>query len=263
MWSTTEQMEAGPDREREQPLEREAPPAGTAEDSRALLMRARGGDAEAFSELMGRHRREAYSLASALARDTHLAEDIVQEAMLRAFLRLGTLADPGRFVPWLQRIVRNEAYMKLRRGGPHAKERPLASLADAADHAADSAQEQAGLLDRLQVQGAARSREGQPYVLPEASLLRRETIDTVMGLLGCLTPKERQLVEAAVLEELSPQELSARFGSSAAAIYKTLSRSRRKLREARTQQRLGEYTQQRRDRGCPVRRSLDAGRLIL
>ncbi|WP_426448919.1 RNA polymerase sigma factor [Paenibacillus sp. S-38] len=262
MRSIQEQTEAGPEKLQEQPKEPKALPAGTAEDNRALLMRARGGDTEAFSELMGRHRREAYSLASALARDTHLAEDIVQEAMLRAFLRLGTLADPGRFVPWLQRIVRNEAYMKLRRGGPHAKEQPLASLS-AEDSAAGSEHGQAGLLDRLQAQGGARSREEQPYVLPEAALLRRETLDTIMGLLGCLTPKERQLVEAAVLEELSPQELSVRFGSSAAAIYKTLSRSRQKLREARTQQRLGEYTQQRRDRGCPVRRSLDAGRLML
>ncbi|MCZ8519227.1 MULTISPECIES: RNA polymerase sigma factor [Paenibacillus] len=253
------------DSKEEQTAEREeqasVSSASAEEENGALLDRARHGDAEAFGELMHRHRTQAYRLASSLARDAHLAEDIVQEAMLRAFLRLGTLADPSRFVPWLQRIVRNEAYMKLRRGGPYAKEQPLASMCGG-DSGAGASAEEAGLLDRLHAQSGKHADPEQPYVLPEASLLRRETLDTVMGLLGCLTPKERCILEAAVLEELSPSQLSTRFGSSTAAIYKVLSRSRQKLREARLDQRISQYTEARRDRGCPPRRSLDAGKLI-
>ncbi len=92
-----------------------------------LVARAREGDPDAFGELVRRHRARAIGVAKTLTQDPHMAEDIVQEALVKAFLKLGTLVDEGRFAPWLSRIVRNEAYMKLRRGGPHGKERPFAA----------------------------------------------------------------------------------------------------------------------------------------
>jgi RNA polymerase sigma factor (sigma-70 family) len=90
-----------------------------------LVAMAREGDPDAFGELVRRHRAKAIGVAKTLTRDTHLAEDIVQEALVKAFLKLGSLVDEKRFAMWLSRIVRNEAYMKLRRGGPHGKERPF------------------------------------------------------------------------------------------------------------------------------------------
>lgn len=91
--------------------------AAKQEADRELVERARSGDQEAFSELVRTHRAKAYGWANKITRDAYLAEDIVQDALIRAFLHLGALADTSRFLPWLQTIVRNQAYMKLRRGG--------------------------------------------------------------------------------------------------------------------------------------------------
>lgn len=99
---------------------------------RELVERARQGDREAFNELVRSHRAQAYGWANRIARDAHLAEDIVQDALIRAFLHLGSLVDTSRFLPWLQRIIRNQAYMKLRRGGQFGKEQPFAGIAASA-----------------------------------------------------------------------------------------------------------------------------------
>ncbi|MDF2713969.1 MAG: polymerase subunit sigma-24 [Paenibacillus sp.] len=64
----------------------------------SLIERARAGDRDAFGELVRRHRTKAFDWARNVARDPHLAEDIVQEALLRAFMHLGTLADMNRFL---------------------------------------------------------------------------------------------------------------------------------------------------------------------
>nr|WP_258567727.1 RNA polymerase sigma factor [Paenactinomyces guangxiensis] len=96
-----------------------------------LIGQARAGNREAFGELVRLHRARAMRWAVSISHDQHLAEDIVQEALIRAFLKLGSLMDVERFVPWLERIVRNEAYMKLRRGGPFRKELPMSGSANA------------------------------------------------------------------------------------------------------------------------------------
>jgi RNA polymerase sigma factor (sigma-70 family) len=85
----------------------------------ALVEQARHGDQEAFGELVRRHRAKAFGWAASITRDDFTAEDIVQDALIRAFLHLSKLLDSTRFVPWLQRIVYNQAYTKLRRGGPY------------------------------------------------------------------------------------------------------------------------------------------------
>lgn len=70
-----------------------------------LVHRARQGDRTAFSELIRRYQRPIYALACALLPDRSEAEDIAQEAFLRAWLNLDLLSDPAKFGPWLRRIV--------------------------------------------------------------------------------------------------------------------------------------------------------------
>jgi RNA polymerase sigma factor (sigma-70 family) len=98
------------------------------EHDQSLVERAQQGDTEAFGELIAQHRSKARGWAKQMTGDPHMADDVVQDALIRAFIHLGSLADTSRFLPWFHRIVRNQANMRLRRGGPHRKERPFTSM---------------------------------------------------------------------------------------------------------------------------------------
>jgi RNA polymerase sigma-70 factor (ECF subfamily) len=71
----------------------------------ALVDRARRGDHEAFSVLAGGSVDRLYAVARFILRDTDLAEDATQDALVRAWRDLPTLRDAERFDAWLYRLV--------------------------------------------------------------------------------------------------------------------------------------------------------------
>lgn len=71
----------------------------------ALVDRARRGDHEAFSVLAGGAVDRLYAIARLILRDTDLAEDATQEALVRAWRDLPTLRDVERFDAWLYRLI--------------------------------------------------------------------------------------------------------------------------------------------------------------
>jgi RNA polymerase sigma-70 factor (ECF subfamily) len=70
-----------------------------------LVVLARAGDRDAYGELIRRYQHQISGLACILLDDRFEAEDITQEAFLRAWLNLDLLSDPAKFAPWLRRIV--------------------------------------------------------------------------------------------------------------------------------------------------------------
>src|ERR671929_575123 len=81
-----------------------------------LAARAAAGDRGAFELIMRRHNRRLFRLARSLVRSDEEAEDVLQEAYLRAFARLSDLASGEALAAWLARIVVNEALGRLRAG---------------------------------------------------------------------------------------------------------------------------------------------------
>lgn len=79
-------------------------------DDAALVERARHGDAGAFEALVRRYTRPAYAVALAVVKEPADAEDVCQDAFVRALERLEECRDPGRFGAWFLRIVRNRAH---------------------------------------------------------------------------------------------------------------------------------------------------------
>lgn len=83
-----------------------------------LVVRAQGGDLEAFGRLVHKTQAMAYAVAKGVLRDRGLAEDATQEAFLRAYRRLRDLDEPRGFGAWLRRIVITVA-LNMRRARRH------------------------------------------------------------------------------------------------------------------------------------------------
>jgi RNA polymerase sigma-70 factor (ECF subfamily) len=86
-------------------------------DDRGLVARARAGDLAAAGELLTRHQRLAYTAALRLVGAPADAEDVAQEALVRAFTHLAELQEAEDFAPWLRRIAVNLSLNVLRRRG--------------------------------------------------------------------------------------------------------------------------------------------------
>lgn len=84
-------------------------------DERCLVALCHAGDDEAFAELYRRHRPAAVRFASRVVRDPHLAEDIAQQALLKAFCAIGQFQHRSTFQTWLYRLTMNEAFSQMRR----------------------------------------------------------------------------------------------------------------------------------------------------
>jgi RNA polymerase sigma factor (sigma-70 family) len=185
----------------------------------SLIERARAGDPDAFGELVRRHRAKAFDWARSFARDTHLAEDIVQEALLRAFVHLGTLADMDRFLPWLRKIVRNEAFMMLRKGENSGRECTFTGIASGREASAVDWGDLNSILHYIVGKRERTEDHGDPAV----RLVQIEFLETVRHLLRCLTPKERAVFEAHFFRQLSPSEIARLFHTSTDNVYQSLS----------------------------------------
>jgi RNA polymerase sigma-70 factor, ECF subfamily len=84
---------------------------------RRLVERAMRGDEEAFDMLVERIGDSLYSVARRILRDTTLAQDATQQALLDAWRNLPKLRDPNRFEAWTYRLVVNACHAEARREG--------------------------------------------------------------------------------------------------------------------------------------------------
>lgn len=195
-----------------------------------MASRALSGDTEAFGELIQRHREKAFRLAKSMTGDDWLAEDIVQEALIKAFLHVGQLVDPNRFAGWLKQIIRNETYMKLRRGGPYNREKPLTSYVsfENGDARAQGSDVLEKLLHQLDTVAAKRSSDTDPI----QHLLRKDSIRLIRSLLHCLNERERGMFEAYFFMNCSAEEISALFNTTTGSVHTYLHRSKKKLQDA-------------------------------
>jgi RNA polymerase sigma-70 factor, ECF subfamily len=89
--------------------------AGEDTSELALVQAAKKGDLEAFSELVKRYDRNIFRIAQHITHNEEDAQDVVQEAFLKAYQNLDQFQGNSKFYTWLVRIAVNEALMKLRR----------------------------------------------------------------------------------------------------------------------------------------------------
>ena len=176
----------------------------------SLVRKARRGDAVAFEGLVRRHYRAAYSVALAILGSAMDAEDVCQEAFVRALERLEDCRNPGRFIAWLMQIVRNRArnYIDYRR------------VRETVD------------LDKVAASGGDRADKG---------VEQAELRDTLQEALSELTELQRQVVLLHDLEGWKHREIAESLDVSEVASRQHLLNARRKLRELLGQELLEEY----------------------
>ena len=170
-----------------------------------LVARARAGEVEAFDHLVMRHRGRLYDLARHATGQPEAAQDIVQEALVRAFRSLGSLREGERFGQWLNTIVRRQS-IQWHRDGRRTPE-PTEPTA----------------LYSLVGAGAAPAE-------PPA-----EVVALVREALGALSQRHRQVMILHYLEGFTCEEIAGKLGVSAGRVKRILYDSRRKARaEQRT-----------------------------
>ncbi len=159
-------------------------------------------DVSGFEQVVLPHLDAAYNLARWLVRNPTLAEDVVQDATLRALDYFSTYrGGDGR--AWLLRIVRNTAYTALA-----ARKRDGASGLDCEPVAFEIA---------------------DPADDPEAALARRQDLGTLDRVLAALPIELRECLVLRELEELSYKEVAQVTGLPIGTVMSRLWRARRAL----------------------------------
>ena len=178
---------------------------GTVDRSEAVLLKkARRGNLFAFEEVVKRYQRRVYGVALRIVRRHDVADDVAQEAFIRAHRKLDSY-DPERpFGPWICRIAANLAINHVR--SPVAREQEL---------------------DDTQREPAARAGDD-----PLEGILEDEARRVLDVALADLPAEQRAVFVLRTVEELSYREIAEAMEISIGTVMSRLSRAREKLRRA-------------------------------
>lgn len=187
------------------------------ENESALVADAREGNHEAFTRLIRQYDRHIYRLALNITGNSADAEDVLQDASLKAYEKLRQFQGDSRFYTWLVRIAVNEALMKLRKRRGNTE----VSL-DAPVETDDS-----DIMPR-EIEDWGDDPE-QRYAKTQLQEILAEAIE------GLEIPY-RMVFVLRDIEELSTEETAATLGLSISAVKSRLLRARLKMR-----QRLNKY----------------------
>src|ERR1700756_1767641 len=178
-----------------------------------LIARVKGGDVEAFYEMVRPYERAVFLAASSLVRNDADAEEVTQEAILKAFKNLPRFRQEAKFSTWLIQICINEAKMKLRKDRRHLYE---------------------------SIEEGQQNDEGD-YIpkdfadwreIPSQTLERRELRDALIATLASLPEKYRTILILRDVNRLSIRETAQILDLSEANVKTRLSRARLQMRDA-------------------------------
>jgi RNA polymerase sigma-70 factor (ECF subfamily) len=197
-------------------MNRMRPSVDTIMESDAVAVeRTLAGDREAYRVLVERHSRNVYRLAYRMTGNQHDAEEVVQEAFLRAYQKLSQFAARANFGTWVYRIAANYAIDRMRQRKSEDSNRALP--ARKTDEGAE--------MDLMStVPDAAPS--------PERLAQSGQLAAKMRVALRELTPAERTAFVMRHWGGSGIEEIAAALNSSASAAKNTVFRSVQKLRKA-------------------------------
>src|SRR6478672_8460942 len=189
-------------------------------DELARVDAAKAGDDAAFEEVVRRYHRHVYRIAQHIPQNREDAEDVVQDAFVKAYTNLKQFQGQSKFYTWLVRIAVNEALMKLRRRRPER----MVSLDEDVKTEEDSVPREVA--------------DWSPN--PEQQYNQAELKEILSKTIQGLPPSFRPVFVLRDVEGLSTEETAEALDLSIPAVKSRLLRARLQLRE-----RLSRYFQRR------------------
>jgi len=180
-------------------------------DESVLVNAARNGDVGAFEQLVRRYDRNVFRIAQHITQNQEDAEDVVQDAFLKAFQNLGQFQGKSKFYTWLVRIAVNEALMRLRRRRPER----MVSLDEEVRTEEDSTPREVA--------------DWSPN--PEQLYSQAELKDILSKTIQGLPPGFRTVFVLRDVEALSTEETAEALNLSIPAVKSRLMRARLQLRD--------------------------------
>jgi RNA polymerase sigma-70 factor (ECF subfamily) len=172
-----------------------------APSDRDLILRARRGETAAFGELVQRTQAAVFNTCYRLMGERREAEDMAQEAYLRAYERLHTFDAERPFLPWMRRVAANVCLNRLTARPPE-----VAELDDERDPA-------------------------DPAENPPARIEQRQQAEQVRAAIQSLPPRYRAVLELRHFQELAYDEIAETLRIPVSDVKSDLFRARKRLAE--------------------------------
>ena len=183
------------------------------ENEAELIQRVCQGDKEAFYSLVRPYERAVFTAAISILNNPADAEEVAQEAVLKAFCNLARFRGEAKFSTWLIQITINEARLKLRKDRRHLYESVDESRAD----------EEGDYFPK----DFADWRE-----VPSEALQRKELRQALNRAIAGLAPKYREVLILRDVQHFSIEETAQALGISEANVKTRLLRARLQMRDA-------------------------------
>ncbi len=182
-------------------------------DDSQLIREAQRGNRVAFEELVRQYDRAVLRLALHLTGSEADAQDIYQEAFLKAYRNIGSFRFECSFYTWVYRIVTNLCLDHLRKRQVRKEDAPVANDGEG------------GEIDLL-----AQFADDRPGADPERDLMRRELGGRISRAMTKLTPRERMVFELKHFQGLKLRTIGDMLNTTEETAKNTLFRATQKMR---------------------------------
>jgi RNA polymerase sigma-70 factor (ECF subfamily) len=182
-------------------------------DDTILIREAQRGNRAAFEELVRHYDQAVLRLALHLTGTEHDAQDVYQDAFLKAYKNIGSFRFECSFYTWIYRIVTNLCLDHLRKKNVRKEDAPVVKDASGGEF---------DLLDQVPDVRAGAN--------PERDLMRRQLGARISGALGKLTPRERMVFELKHYHGLKLRTVGEILHTTEETAKNTLFRATQKLR---------------------------------
>ena len=181
-----------------------------AETEKDLIRRAKNGDQDAFGQLVLTHQNKVYTLCVHMVTNREEAEDLAQEAFLKAWRSLNSFQEESSFATWMHRLTTNVCLDHLRKQARRQNISTAVSLDDEesgwtepADHTQD----------------------------PQRRLEQQEQRELLTKALNELPEHHRRLIIMREVSGLSYQEIADALDADLGTVKSGISRARERLRK--------------------------------